>query len=57
VDPDFTSPAPTRGGGGGGGGGFGRGRGVSSTDLQLDGRSVAEDTGRYRNDPNRRRGL
>jgi hypothetical protein len=50
------------GGGGGGGGGGGRtGRpapsGGGGRGVFLDGRSVSESTGRYREDPSRRRGL
>jgi methyl-accepting chemotaxis protein len=50
------------GGGGGGGGGTGRARGAPAQNafgggVTLDGRRVSEDTGRYRADPGRRRGL
>jgi hypothetical protein len=49
------------GGGGGGGGGGPTGRpapsGGGGGDTFLDGRSVSESTGRYREDPSRRRGL
>lgn len=60
---DVPSLGSVGGGGGGGGGGTGRARGVGgasfggSTNIVLDGRKQSEDTGRYRADPGRRRGL